>query len=362
MNALLSYTNDLKNGTLPINSGATFVCGDEGAHELRVSVLDDGAAADLTGLSAAAYCVLSNRATATENAEISDNVVSVTFPGSFYAVAGETYVLLRLTKTGYKNDVLCMKYNVRSGTTSTVYDPAGELPDLADMQAAIDAADAAAELAEAKAALAVTAAGNANTKAELANAAAGNADTKAALANEKATLADEKAALAVTAAGTANTAAALLTGLTVEASAVATDADVAPVLTEVEGAYHLALKAPRGQTGAKGNTGTRGSLSHSGTAITGTSATPAVYATGIASAIAGDRYYYAGTDAADIGNVYRCTLGGNAATAKWVYDGNIRGAPGSGNVSSVDGALPDGDGNVAIAAISDAEIDTVLAG
>jgi hypothetical protein len=41
-----------------------------------------------------------------------------------------------------------------------------------------------------------------------------------------------------------------------------------------------------------------------------------------------DIYYYNGSAEADIGNVYVCTLGGDAATALWVYDTNIRGEQG----------------------------------
>lgn len=78
----------------------------------------------------------------------------------------------------------------------------------------------------------------------------------------------------------------------------------------------------RGELGAEG---TRGSLTYSGTAITGTSTTPTAYSTGITLAIVNDRYQYNGTTEIDIGNVYKCTLGGDDTTALWIYDTNIRG-------------------------------------
>ncbi|HNX63175.1 MAG TPA: hypothetical protein PKN45_11090, partial [Candidatus Limiplasma sp.] len=57
------------------------------------------------------------------------------------------------------------------------------------------------------------------------------------------------------------------------------------------------------------------------------STTPTAYATGIAAAIAGDLYHYNGVDTYNSGNEYRCTVGGNAATARWVYNRNVGGIP-----------------------------------
>lgn len=61
-----------------------------------------------------------------------------------------------------------------------------------------------------------------------------------------------------------------------------------------------------------------------GTGVTGTSTTPTVFSgSGVESAKAGDMYLNTST-----GNVYTCTLGGDAATAEWKYEGNIKGAKG----------------------------------
>lgn len=76
------------------------------------------------------------------------------------------------------------------------------------------------------------------------------------------------------------------------------------------------------EVSAKGDTGQRGSRWSSGTAITGTSTTAAVFSgTGITDALVNDMYLNTSS-----GNTYRCTLAGNASTAKWVYVGNIKGA------------------------------------
>jgi hypothetical protein len=85
---------------------------------------------------------------------------------------------------------------------------------------------------------------------------------------------------------------------------------------------------PQGATGATGSTGatgTRGSQWYSGTAITGTSTTATIFSgSGITSALVGDQYFNTST-----GNVYNCTVAGNAATAKWVYTTCLKGATGA---------------------------------
>lgn len=75
---------------------------------------------------------------------------------------------------------------------------------------------------------------------------------------------------------------------------------------------------------AHGTTGTAGGRWYSGTAITGTSTTATTFSgSGISSAVVGDMYLNTSTY-----NTYRCTVAGNASTAKWVYVNNVKGAKG----------------------------------
>lgn len=101
-----------------------------------------------------------------------------------------------------------------------------------------------------------------------------------------------------------------------QATVAKSGTDKAPVFT---------FGIPTGATGAKGATGTRGTLWYSGTVMTGTSTTPTTFSnSGIASALVNDQYLNTST-----GYVYTCTTAGNAATAKWKYSGNIKGATGA---------------------------------
>lgn len=103
--------------------------------------------------------------------------------------------------------------------------------------------------------------------------------------------------------------------------------------TNIKGAQGIqgeqGVQGEQGIQGDPGTDGERGTQTFSGTAITGTSTTPTAYATGITLAIINDRYRNTDSGSASYQNEYVCTLGGNAATALWAYDGNVRGATGA---------------------------------
>lgn len=95
----------------------------------------------------------------------------------------------------------------------------------------------------------------------------------------------------------------------------------------------------KGATGDKGATGTRGSRWNTGTAITGTSTTATVFSgSGITDALVNDMYLNTST-----GYTYRCTVGGAASAAKWVYTGSLKGntgAKGDTGATGKDGQTP----------------------
>lgn len=90
----------------------------------------------------------------------------------------------------------------------------------------------------------------------------------------------------------------------------------------------------KGATGDKGATGTRGSRWNAGTAITGTSTTATVFSgSGITDALVNDMYLNTST-----GYTYRCTVGGAASAAKWVYTGSLKGDTGATGATGPQGA------------------------
>lgn len=72
---------------------------------------------------------------------------------------------------------------------------------------------------------------------------------------------------------------------------------------------------------------------YSGTGITGTSVNPTIFPnSGISDAKVGDMYLNTSTS-----NTYRCTTGGAASTARWVFASNIKGADGEDGQDGADG-------------------------
>ncbi len=102
------------------------------------------------------------------------------------------------------------------------------------------------------------------------------------------------------------------------------------------------LTGPQGQTGGTGATGAAGGRWYTGTGITGTSTTATVYSgSGVSSAVVGDMYMNTSTS-----NYYRCTVAGNASTAKWVYAGSSKGAKGDTGDNPYTLSLTSDNGNV----------------
>jgi len=88
-------------------------------------------------------------------------------------------------------------------------------------------------------------------------------------------------------------------------------------------------KAYTGATGATGDN----AVWYAGTGITGTSSTATSFSgSGVANAKVGDMYLNTSTQ-----NVYRCTTGGAASAAKWVYVANIKGAGGTSSTNVIIG-------------------------
>lgn len=311
------YTIDLNRDPTDDRWDGALTYGDKNADTIVATLNRGSEAATLESPTAMLYGVRNDGTTAFRAATVSENIVTAEMDYTFYAIPGRLLLLLKITEgTTVTNTPLRIAAYVKDGETEELVST-GEQFSLAEIQAAVEACEAATTAAE----QAITDAGTAT---QAANTAAGNADTKAGLAND---------------------AALTISGMTVEAQTLDPEEEATASVSDVSGHKHIAFGIPQGIQGE------RGYLPWYGTAITGNSAVPTAYATGLELVQAGDIYVYTGTDTANAGNEYVCTFGGNAATALWVYLRNSRGVPGAGNVSYVDEVAPDGDGNVALGSI-----------
>lgn len=319
----INKTVDISQGTLITtlglqNTNDQLIQGQSYANVLNVSVNNNGVPVELSGECMGYFVRQKDGSTVQVAGTISGNMASVEFPSFVYAYTGWLTITLSVGGT----DLVQIATTVRLGSTFVVVDPGNVLPNLDEIQQImLDVESALNQLSSA-----LTASQQAT---QAANTAAGTANTAATAANK--------------AAATANTAAAALNGLTATANTLEPTQPATATAQLVDGAWKITMGVPQGIQGIQG---VRGITAFQGSAITGTSTTPTAYATGIASALAGDLYLYTGTDNANIGNVYTCTQGGDASTALWAYATNWRGAPGSGAVSTVNNFQPDQEGNV----------------
>lgn len=315
----LHYAANLSAGIFQTRMPMLFATGDQGAHEIRVTVTEDGQPVSLAGRTVSGYFIRADRSTVLLSGSAEGNTARVTLSQSCYVQPGGFSLFIKTGVAGETAAVFWGAGTVVRSTTDTIVDPSETIPSLDELlaligqmetattaaQSATSAANTAAQSADAKATAAQSAASAANTAAGQAATAAGNAGTAAGAAN--------------TAAQTANTAAQKIDGMTVSAAGLTAGSSPTAVISDVDGHKHVAFGIPAGQTGPQGDTGATPEITI-GTVTTGAP----------------------GTDAS-------ATMTGPPEAP--VLSLTIpRGMPGEGNVSSVAGIMPDEDGDVPLSA------------
>ena len=316
MQYILSETVDISRDELTptLWPTALMVTGNNHAHLWRVTMLDNGQPLNIVGVVTAKFRRAADDATVIQSAAVDGNVISVALTQECYRYPGQLRGMLEITTGSGSAAVVSMAkvtiFTVLEGAGDQLSDPTGMIPSIGEINTRMADVAQATDDAQAAAAAADGAADDAKEQADAAKAAA-----------------------------------AALESMTCTGTLLAAGQALAVTISKADGHYNINIAMPQGPTGV------RGTVTYSGTAITGTSTTPTAYATGIAAAIAGDRYRYNGTAAANVGNEYVCTQGGDAASALWAYDCNVRGAQGNGTVNSVDSVAPDANGDVALGAV-----------
>lgn len=315
----LHYAANLSAGIFQTRMPMLFATGDQGAHEIRVTVTEDGQPVSLAGRTVSGYFIRADRSTVLLSGSAEGNTARVTLSQSCYVQPGGFSLFIKTGVAGETAAVFWGAGTVVRSTTDTIVDPSETIPSLDELlaligqmetattaaQSATSAANTAAQSADAKATAAQSAASAANTAAGQAATAAGNAGTAAGAAN--------------TAAQTATTAAQKIDGMTVSATGLTAGSGPTAVISDVDGHKHVAFGIPAGQTGPQGDTGATPEITI-GTVTTGAP----------------------GTDAS-------ATMTGTPEAP--VLSLTIpRGMPGEGNVSSVAGVMPDEDGDVPLSA------------
>lgn len=315
----LHYAADLRAGIFQTRMPMLFASGDQNAHEIRVTVTEDGQPVPLTGKTVSGYFIRADLSTVLLSGSAEGNTARVTLSQSCYVQPGGFSLFIKAGTAGETAATFWGVGTVVRSTTDTIVDPSETIPSLEELLAMIGAMETVTTAAQSATSAANTAAGAANTAAGQATTAASTASTAAGQATTAAGNANTAAGEANTAAQTANTAAQKIDGMTVSATGLTAGSSPTAVISDMDGHKHVAFGIPAGQTGPQGDTGATPEITI-GTVTTGAP----------------------GTDAS-------ATMTGTPESP--VLSLTIpRGMPGEGNVSSVAGVMPDEDGDVPLSA------------
>ena len=288
---------------------------DSGANRFTAEVTSGGETVDLSGATCTGYAIRDDGSTVIVTGAVTGNRASVVLTQSAYVIPGPIDIVIKVTGGGATMAVGAWRAYVQRSTTDAIVDPGHVIPSIEELLEKISDCETATANATAAATSATGAASNANSAADTARNAALKLESMDAIADT------------------------LETGQSATVS-VAT----------VGGHYRLMLGLPKGDTGAAAtidDTKIRYVASQNGTTPPGGSAewqgTPPTVPQG----------WFLWT---------RCRMTWNDNTQTTIYSVARQGVDGLGSVSSVDNVSPDANGNVALPAITNAEIDTILAG
>lgn len=124
MNWTINQTVDLSRGYTPVVwPDALMVSGDVGAHTWRLTVLDNGVPADLSGANITGSFLRADGNTVLVSGTVSGNIASVTLTDACYAVEGKLVGTMRAVISGATVTLAAVVYTVKLLTSGDVVDP-----------------------------------------------------------------------------------------------------------------------------------------------------------------------------------------------------------------------------------------------
>lgn len=139
-----------------LNSGTVFRSfanvvlgeGDEDAVVFGARLFRDGEPVHVAGMAAVGYFVRADGVTEvlSDEALCTGNVVQVTVPAACYAVEGNYTLSIKLIGTGFSSTVRMVDGTVVSTTNGALADPGSVIPDLSDLEEAVEDAETAADI------------------------------------------------------------------------------------------------------------------------------------------------------------------------------------------------------------------------
>lgn len=148
-NWIIPQTVDLQgaSGSSMVWPNVLAVTGDNNAHTWRVTVLDGGEDASVSG-TVTGYFARPDGSTVPIVGALAGNVASVTLAQAVYAYNGAVIGVMRLTNDSGTITLAIIQFTVRNPLTDTIVDPGHVVPSLAELLAQIEACEEATAAAQ----------------------------------------------------------------------------------------------------------------------------------------------------------------------------------------------------------------------
>ena len=118
--------------------------GDSSGNRYGVRLLRDGEPVSMSGVACVGYFIRSDGITLVINGAVSNGIAYVELPAAAYAVGGNFTLAVKVSGTGFAETMRIVDGTVVLTTTGIINDPASVVPSLADLNAVIADAEAAA--------------------------------------------------------------------------------------------------------------------------------------------------------------------------------------------------------------------------
>ena len=136
---------ELESGTLFRSfSNKAIGSGDAAGNRYGVKLLRNGEPVSMSGAACVGYFIRADGITLVINGEVDNGIAYVELPAAAYAVGGNFTLAIKVSGTGFAETMRIVDGTVVMTTTGAISDPASEIPSLAELNAVIADAEAAA--------------------------------------------------------------------------------------------------------------------------------------------------------------------------------------------------------------------------
>lgn len=119
--------------------------GDVSGNRYGIRLLRNGEPVSMVGAACVGYFIRSDEITLVINGVVENGIAYVELPEAAYAIGGNFTLAIKVAGTNFAETMRIVDGTVAMTTTGSIFDPASEIPSLAELMAVIERAEDAAE-------------------------------------------------------------------------------------------------------------------------------------------------------------------------------------------------------------------------